>query len=71
MTYLDLLDADLPRTPAGQPSGGEAQTVTAGVNWYLTDFARPVVDYTRFRARSAVGPWSRGDLFGARFAVFW
>jgi hypothetical protein len=45
--------------------------VTPGVNWYLTDFARLTVDYTRCRTRSAVGRWSSGDPFGVRFAVFW
>jgi phosphate-selective porin OprO and OprP len=69
--YLDLSDPDLPRSSSGLPTGGETQTVTAGVNWYLTDFTRLMVNYTHFRTRPPVGRWSNGDLVGARFAVFW
>jgi phosphate-selective porin OprO and OprP len=71
VAYLDLADPDLPRAPNGLPAGAEAWTFTAGVNWYLTDFARLMLDCTQFRTRPPVGRWSGGTLFGGRFAVFW
>src|SRR5262249_42888441 len=69
--YLDLSDPNLPHASDGLPTGGDVLTAVVGWNWYLTDFMRLMVDYTHFRTRSPIGRWSDGDLFGARFAVFW
>jgi phosphate-selective porin OprO/OprP len=71
VAYIDLTDPDLPRAPSGRPAGDEAWTFTAGVNWYLTDFARVMLDWTRFRTRPAASRWTDGSLVGGRFAIFW
>jgi phosphate-selective porin OprO and OprP len=71
IAYLDLTSPNVPQTTSGFPPGGYEIELTIGVNWYLTDFARLMVNYVHFRTRPPVGRWSDGDVLGARFAVYW
>jgi phosphate-selective porin OprO/OprP len=65
-SYIDLRDTGL--------EGGRVSDFSAGVNWYLTGYARVMFDYINSRSLSAPGTGAPGgscNLFGIRTQFDW
>lgn len=43
--YLDFSDSDIPRTATGLKQGNRLAQTTIGVNWYLNDYTRIMLNY--------------------------
>ncbi len=71
LAWLDFDDADLPRTASGLKVGSRLTTVTLGVNWYLTDTARLMMNYVRALPTDPNFGSSTADAFTVRTAFFW
>lgn len=70
-TYLDFDDADLPPDDQGAPTSILLPQSTWGVNWYLSDRVRLMVNYS-FAVPDAAGDGATtASLFGTRLAVYW
>ena len=69
--YLDFDSPNLPRGPNGLPVGTRTPTLTLGVNWYLNDNARVMLDWVH--AIPDLPPFgsSTADLFTVRSAIYW
>jgi phosphate-selective porin OprO/OprP len=69
--YLDFFDPNTPGGPAGQLIGIRLPTATFGVNWYLADHLRVMVNYSYEVPNEANTGSSVANIFGTRLAVFW
>jgi phosphate-selective porin OprO and OprP len=71
LAYLDFDSPNLPLGPNGLPVGTRETTITVGLNWYLNDNARIMLDWVH--AIPVLPPFgsSTADLFTVRSAVFW
>lgn len=70
----DFMSANLPRPtsglPAFSPQGATLLQTTFGVNWYLNDYTRIMVNYT-LATPEGQGPAIPAHVFGLRTAIFW
>jgi phosphate-selective porin OprO/OprP len=71
LAWLDFDDANLPLDANGLKVGSRLTTITLGVNWYLTDTARVMVNYVRALPTDPNFGSSTADAFTIRTAVFW
>ena len=71
LAWLDFGDPDLPPTPSGSRTGGRLTTVTLGVNWYLSDRARLMVNYVHAMPTNLTFGSSTAESVTVRTAVFW
>jgi phosphate-selective porin OprO/OprP len=69
--WLDFGDPDLPPTPSGLRAGGRLKTMTLGVNWYLSDRARLMLNYVHTVPTNLNFGRSTADSVTVRTAVFW
>lgn len=69
VSAIDLID--------GAAQGGSADNVTLGINWYLTEYSRLMMNWVRFDVdgSAATQPFGsavhEGDALGVRFQVDW
>jgi phosphate-selective porin OprO and OprP len=71
LAYLDFDSPNLPRGPNGLPVGTRTTTITLGLNWYLNDNARIMVDWVHAIPDFPPFGSSAADLVTVRTAVFW
>jgi phosphate-selective porin OprO/OprP len=71
LAYLDFDSPNLPRGPDGLPVGTRTTTITLGLNWYLNDNARIMVDWVHAIPTFPPFGSSTADLVTVRSAVFW
>jgi phosphate-selective porin len=69
--YLDFLDSDTPIGPAGQIVGVQMPQTTLGVNWYLTDQLRILVNYSLSAPDEPNAGRSTAATVASRPVVFW
>lgn len=69
--YLDFMDADTPPSSNGQPQGLRLPQATYGVNWYLSDRVRLMLNYTYAWPDDINTGESTSSTIATRFAVFW
>lgn len=70
-TYLDFFDGDTPVGPNGQLVGVQLAQSTFGVNWYLSDRVRLMLNYGYAVPDEMNTGTSVASIFGSRLAVFW
>jgi phosphate-selective porin OprO/OprP len=71
LAYLDVDSPNLAPGPNGLPIGTRTTTVTVGLNWYLNDNARIMLDWVHAVPVNAVFGSSTADVVTVRTAVFW
>jgi phosphate-selective porin OprO/OprP len=71
LAYLDFDSPNLPRGSNGLPVGTRTTTITLGLNWYLNDNARVMLDWVHAIPTLAPFGSSTADLVTVRTAVFW
>jgi len=71
LAYLDFDSPNLPRGSNGLPVGTRQTTITVGLNWYLNDNARIMVDWVHTIPTFPPFGSSAADLVTVRSAVFW
>jgi len=71
LAYLDFDSPNLAPGPDGLPVGTRTTTVTLGVNWYLNDNVRVMLDWVHAIPVNAVFGSSTADTVTIRSAVFW
>jgi phosphate-selective porin OprO and OprP len=71
LAYLDFDSPNLAPGPDGLPVGTRTTTVTIGLNWYLNDNVRVMLDWVHAVPVNAVLGSSTADIVTARTAVFW
>jgi phosphate-selective porin OprO/OprP len=71
LAHLNFDNANLPRASNGLPLGTRTTTITLGLNWYLNDNARIMVDWVHAIPDYPPFGTSTADLFTVRSAVFW
>jgi phosphate-selective porin OprO/OprP len=69
--YLDFLDLDIPRGSQGQLVGVRLPEATFGVNWYLADRLRVLLNYTLAVPDEPNSGSSTAHLFAMRVGLFW
>lgn len=71
LAYLDFDNSNLPPGPNGLPVGTRTTTITLGLNWYLNDNVRIMVDWGH--AIPVFPPFgsSTADLVTVRTSVYW
>ena len=64
---------DLSDTPVPINRGNRASAITGGLNWYLTPYAKLLINYVRFQGRNSpldpVGDEVKGDVLATRLHV--
>lgn len=74
-SVADFQSANLPPPPPTPPVLSPTGTVlceaTLGVNWYLNDFTRVMIDYTLAAPVAESQPVLPVHLFGIRTAIYW
>lgn len=69
--YLDFNDPNIPLTSDGLKQGNRLAQTTLGVNWYLNDYARFMLNYVHvIPVDPNFGP-SAADVFYFRTELFW
>jgi phosphate-selective porin OprO and OprP len=71
LAYLDFDSPNLPRGSNGQPVGTRTTTLTIGLNWYLNDNVRIMLDWVHDIPDFPPFGSSTADQFTVRTAVFW
>ncbi|HVK13830.1 MAG TPA: porin, partial [Gemmataceae bacterium] len=71
LAWLDFDSSNLPLTATGLETGSRLTTVTLGVNWYLSDTARIMVNYVRAVPTDPNFGSSTADAITVRTAFFW
>lgn len=71
MTYLDFVDSNAPLGPQGQLTGVTLPQFTAGLNWYLADRMRIMLNYTYAFVDEANTGTTTASVLGMRLAMFW
>ena len=71
LAWLDFDSSNLPLSARGLEVGSRLTTITLGVNWYLTDTARVMVNYVRSLPTDPNFGSSTADAFTVRTAFFW
>jgi phosphate-selective porin OprO/OprP len=71
LAYLDFDSSNLPKLSTGLPAGTRQTMVTLGLNWYLNNNARIMLDYTHVLVDYPPFGNSTADTFTVRTAVFW
>lgn len=69
--YLDYFDSNTPIGPDGQLVGIMLPQATAGVNWYLADRLRIMLNYCYVQPDEPNAEAGSASLFGMRLAMFW
>lgn len=69
--YLDYVDADTPLTKNGQIQGIRLPQMTYGVNWYLSDRVRMMLNYTYDMPDEVTTGSSTASTIATRMAVYW
>lgn len=71
----DFMSANLPQPTSGAlaiaPQGATLLQATFGVNWYLNDFTRVMVNYTMATPEARGVPALPAHVFGVRTAIYW
>lgn len=70
-TFLDFVDADTPLGPDGQKLGIQQPQSTFGVNWYLADRMRLMINYSYVMPNEQDSGTSAASIYGTRLAVYW
>ncbi|MBL8852171.1 MAG: hypothetical protein JNG89_21040 [Planctomycetaceae bacterium] len=70
-SYLDFLDSDTPPGPQGQIVGVRMPQFACGINWYLADRLRILVNYTLAVPDEPNTGTSTASLLAMRLGVFW
>ncbi|MDP1798603.1 MAG: porin [Planctomycetaceae bacterium] len=71
MGYLDFYDMDTPRGPLGQLVGVRLPQATFGVNWYLADRLRILLNYSLAVPDEPNAGSSTASVLSSRLALFW
>ncbi len=71
MGYLDFYDLDTPRGPQGQLLGVRLPQATFGVNWYLADRLRILLNYSLAAPDEPNAGSSTASVLSSRLALFW
>jgi phosphate-selective porin OprO/OprP len=69
--YLDLQDMDTPRGSTGQLVGIRLVEPTFGVNWYLADHLRLMLNYSYVVPNEPNTGTSAASFFATRLSAFW
>jgi phosphate-selective porin OprO and OprP len=69
--YLDFFDPNTPLGPAGQLVGIRLPQSTFGVNWYLADHLRIMLNYSYAMPDEPNTGTSAANIFATRLAMFW
>jgi phosphate-selective porin OprO/OprP len=70
-SYLDFFDQDTPLGPQGQLVGVRMPQFTTGLNWYLADRLRILLNYTLAIPDEPNSGTSKANQFAMRLGVFW
>jgi len=70
-SYLDFVDRHAPLGPQGQQTGVMVPDVTTGVNWYLADRLRVMLNYSYVLPNEVNTGTTSVSAFGMRLAMFW
>jgi phosphate-selective porin OprO/OprP len=70
-SYLDFVDADTPLNAQGMPQGLRLPQATFGVNWYLSDRVRLMLNYNYDMPDEIITGNSTASMIATRLAVFW
>jgi phosphate-selective porin OprO/OprP len=70
-SYLDFSSQNLPPDVNGNPANTRLYEITMGVNWYLNDFTRVMLNYTAGMPDKIGYNTTVAHLFGVRAAIFW
>lgn len=68
---LDFIDSNTPVGPLGQTVGGQVPQLTVGMNWYLADRLRVMLDYSYAVPKDATAGSSSVSVFQLRVGFFW
>ena len=71
LAWLDFESSNLPLDSEGMKVGSRQTQITLGVNWYLTDTARIMLNYVRAIPSDPNFGSSTADSFTVRTSVFW
>ncbi len=69
--YLDTIDAETPTSPTGMAVGIHLPQSTVGINWYLSDNVRVMLNYSYAVPDEIDAGSSSASILGTRLAVFW
>lgn len=69
--WLDFIDGDAPLGPSGELVGVQLPQATFGVNWYLCDQLRVMMNYSYAEPNLPVQGASSAGVFATRLAYFW
>jgi phosphate-selective porin OprO and OprP len=69
--YLDFIDSDTPLGTAGERLGTCLSQSTAGVNWYLSDRMRLMLNYSYVAPDDFNGGAGAASTVSTRLTVFW
>lgn len=70
-SYADFSSSNLPLDENGAPTGTNLYELTAGVNWYLNNYTRVMVNYTAGIPDKVGLKPSVAHFFGIRTAIYW
>ncbi|MCE9547545.1 MAG: hypothetical protein K8T25_18915 [Planctomycetia bacterium] len=70
-SYLDFFDPDTPTGPGGQRIGIQLPESTFGVNWYLSDRVRLMLNYSYAVPNEMNTGTSVANIYGTRLEIFW
>lgn len=71
LAWMNYDNSNLPLGSNGLPQGSKQTTFTLGVNWYLNDNTRLMVDYVHAIPVDPTFGSSNADTFTIRTAMFW
>jgi phosphate-selective porin OprO/OprP len=69
--YLDFFDGDIPPAATGAQAGVQIPQTTLGLNWYLADRMRVLLNYSVFMPDDSNTETSVVHTVGMRLGVFW
>jgi len=71
LDYLDTSDPNIPEQPIGNKQIENLYTSTLGINWYLNNYTRLMLNYTYGLPVDIDSQASVAHLVGIRFAIHW
>lgn len=70
-SYIDYTDSSVAANAQGLRFGVRMPRITAGVNWYLTDNLRTMINYTYAVPDEPYTSVSSASVIGIRLGLFW